>query len=85
VSLKSTLKDKLEIGLKPDAPYRQENLPDEQKDDPSCQEGAKPDDAPSTERARDACDAGDGSRAKPPRKERPQATPDRSDERDPND
>lgn len=85
MSLKSTLKDKLEIGLKPDAPYRQENLPDEQKDDPNCQDGAKPDDAPSTERARDACDAGTEGPAKPHQKGRPRATPDGSEARDPND
>lgn len=29
----SVMKDKLEIGLKPDAPYRHENLPDFQQDE----------------------------------------------------
>jgi hypothetical protein len=28
-----TIRDKLEIGLKPDAPYRPDNLPDFQKDE----------------------------------------------------
>ncbi len=51
-----SLKDKLEIGLKPDAPYRQDNLPDSQKDDPACQEGATPGVAPAAGAARDACD-----------------------------
>ena len=51
-----SLKDKLEIGLKPDAPYRPDNLPDSQKDDPACQQGAEPGDAPAEKAARDACD-----------------------------
>ena len=51
-----SLKDKLEIGLKPDAPYRQDNLPESQKDDPACQQGAAPGDGPAEEAARDACD-----------------------------
>lgn len=53
-----SLKDKLEIGLKPDAPYRKDNLPDIQKDDPACEAGAAPDDAPDTENAREVCDTG---------------------------
>jgi hypothetical protein len=51
-----SLKDKLEVGLRPDAPYRKDNLPEFQQDDPACAEGARPDDAPSTERARADCD-----------------------------
>jgi hypothetical protein len=50
-----TLKDKLEIGLKPDAPFRKDNLPDFQKDDPACDLGATPGETPSVERARKAC------------------------------
>jgi hypothetical protein len=53
-----SFKDKLEIGLKPDAPYREDNLPDIQKDDPACQDGAAPDNAPETEDARAVCDTG---------------------------
>jgi len=51
-----SLKDKLEIGLKPDAPYREDNLPDFQKDDPSCETGAEPGESPRLRRARDVCD-----------------------------
>ena len=50
-----SLKDKLEIGLKPDAPFRKENLPDFQQDDPACEEAATPGDTPSVERARKDC------------------------------
>ena len=50
-----SLKDKLEIGLKPDAPFRKDNLPDFQKDDPACDVGATPSDTPSVERARKDC------------------------------
>ena len=50
-----SLKDKLEIGLKPDAPFRKENLPDFQKDDPACEDAATPGHAPSVERARKDC------------------------------
>jgi hypothetical protein len=49
-----SLKDKLEIGLKPDAPFRKDNLPDFQKDDPACDVAATPGERPS-ERARQAC------------------------------
>jgi hypothetical protein len=31
-----SLKDKLEVGLKPDAPFRPDNLPDFQQDDKAC-------------------------------------------------
>jgi hypothetical protein len=50
-----SLRDKLEIGLKPDAPFRKDNLPDFQQDDPACDAGASPDDTPSVERARKEC------------------------------
>jgi hypothetical protein len=50
-----SLKDKLEIGLKPDAPFRKDNLPDFQQDDPACEEAAAPHDTPSVERARKDC------------------------------
>jgi hypothetical protein len=50
-----SLKDKLEIGLKPDAPYRKDNLPDFQQDDPACEAAATPADTPSVERARKEC------------------------------
>ena len=49
-----SLKDKLEIGLKPDAPFRKDNLPDFQKDDPACEVAATPGETPSVERARKA-------------------------------
>jgi hypothetical protein len=57
-----SLKDKLEIGLKPDAPFRKSNLPDFQQDDPVCDVAATPGDTPSVERARKDC-------AMPPEKE----------------
>jgi hypothetical protein len=50
-----SLKDKLEIGLKPDAPFRKDNLPEFQKDDPACDVAATPTDTPSVERARKDC------------------------------
>jgi len=50
-----SLKDKLEIGLKPDAPFRKDNLPEFQKDDPACDVAATPSDTPSVERARKDC------------------------------
>lgn len=52
-----SLKDKLEIGLKPDAPYRQDNLPEFQQDDPDCVNAAEPGDGPRQKEARDACDS----------------------------
>jgi hypothetical protein len=58
-----SLKDKLEIGLKPDAPYRPDNLPDFQANDPACREGATPGESTPVEQAREECD--DGS---PPRR-----------------
>jgi hypothetical protein len=51
-----SLKDKLEVGLKPDAPYRPDNLPRFQQDDPACQDAGTPGESPRVERARDACD-----------------------------
>lgn len=51
-----SLKDKLEIGLKPDAPYREDNLPESQKADPACRQGAAPGNAPREQAARKACD-----------------------------
>ena len=55
-----SLKDKLEIGLKPDAPYRPDNLPDFQQDDPACQDGSQPGDSARLRHDRDQCDdAGD--------------------------
>ena len=50
-----SLKDKLEIGLKPDAPFRKDNLPEFQQDDPACDVAATPGDTPSVERARKEC------------------------------
>ena len=50
-----SLKDKLEIGLKPDAPFRKANLPDFQQDDPDCEAAATPGDTPAVERARKEC------------------------------
>ena len=52
-----SLRDKLEIGLKPDAPFRPDNLPDFQKDDPACKVAATPGDTPELRRARAACEA----------------------------
>jgi hypothetical protein len=50
-----SLKDKLEIGLKPDAPYRPDNLPDIQRDDPLCEVAGTPGDSAKVKRAREAC------------------------------
>ena len=50
-----SFKDKLEIGLKPDAPYRDENLPDIQKDDPDCRDSAEEGSAPQLEAKRERC------------------------------
>ena len=51
-----SLKDKLEIGLKPDAPYRPDNLPEHQQDDPDCVEGSEPGEGPRQREARERCD-----------------------------
>jgi hypothetical protein len=50
-----SMKDKLEIGLKPDAPYRPDNLPEFQQTDADCQQAAEPGDGPAQQAARDAC------------------------------
>ena len=50
-----SLKDKLEIGLKPDAPYRPDNLPEFQRDDPACQVAAIPGDSSPLREARREC------------------------------
>ena len=65
------LKDKLEIGLKPDAPYRPDNLPDFQQDDPSCREAGEPGESRRLRDARDECDE---PVTKPRRSNRPVAT-----------
>jgi hypothetical protein len=51
-----SLKDKLEIGLKPDAPYRADNLPEFQQDDPNCRDGSAPGHSAAVEAAREDCD-----------------------------
>ena len=50
-----SIKDKLEIGLKPDAPYRPDNLPEFQQHDPACEEAAEPGTDPEREAAREDC------------------------------
>ena len=50
-----SLKDKLEIGLKPDAPFRPDNLPDFQRDDEACRVAGQPGDSPGLRRARAEC------------------------------
>jgi hypothetical protein len=62
-----SLKDKLEIGLKPDAPFRPDNLPDFQRDDPACKEAATPGDAHAVERAREECETPPEKPRKPAR------------------
>jgi hypothetical protein len=54
-----SVKDKLEIGLKPDAPYRPDNLPEHQKDDPDCEKAGEPGDSAAHERAREECAEGE--------------------------
>jgi hypothetical protein len=51
-----SFKDKMEVGLKPDAPYRPDNLPEIQQGDPDCQEAGEPGDSPRLRDAREACD-----------------------------
>ena len=53
------MKDKLEIGLKPDAPYRRDNLPEHQKDDPDCARGGESGESDEQQRAREDCAEGD--------------------------
>ena len=50
-----SLKDKLEIGLKPDAPFRKDNLPGFQQDNPACDVAATPGDTPALRPARKEC------------------------------
>ncbi len=50
-----SLKDKLEIGLKPDAPYRRDNLPEFQQNEPACEIAATPGDEAEIRRARAEC------------------------------
>jgi len=50
-----SLKDKLEIGLKPDAPYRPDNLPETQQGDPDCARAAEPGDGEEQQQAREDC------------------------------
>lgn len=66
-----SLKDKLEIGLKPDAPYRPDNLPEFQQDDPNCQEGSRPGHSGAVDEAREDCD----EPISPRRAARPKAVP----------
>ena len=66
-----SIKDKLELGLKPDAAFRSDNLPDFQKDDPSCQVAGEPGESLRVEQARDECAAPiPGRRAKSTRRKR---------------
>jgi hypothetical protein len=51
-----SLKDKLEIGLKPDAPYRKDNLPEFQQDEPACDVAATPGDSAALRTARTECE-----------------------------
>ena len=51
-----SFKDKMEVGLKPDAPYRPDNLPEIQQGDPDCQEAGEPGDSPRLREAREACE-----------------------------
>jgi hypothetical protein len=50
-----SVKDKLEIGLKPGAAYRRDNLPDFQKDDPDCRKAAEPGESLEIEKVREKC------------------------------
>lgn len=50
-----SFKDKLELGLKPDAAYRSDNLPDFQKDDPNCRVAGEPGESVRVQRAREEC------------------------------
>jgi hypothetical protein len=61
-----SLKDKLEIGLKPDAPFRKDNLPEFQQDKPSCEVAATPGDSKALRQARAACEAPVASRRNRP-------------------
>ena len=50
-----SLKDKLEVGLKPDAPFRPDNLPEFQQDDEACRVAATPGESPELKKARAEC------------------------------
>lgn len=50
-----SLKDKLEIGLKPDAPYRPDNLPEFQENHPACEDASTPGTSAGVEKAREDC------------------------------
>ncbi len=65
-----SVKDKLEIGLKPDAPYREDNLPEHQKSDPACQEAGTEGDSPEQQRAREECADEEDTRAREMRRRR---------------
>lgn len=45
-----SLKDKLEIGAKPEAPFRPDNLPDFQRDDEACRVAGQSGDSPELRR-----------------------------------
>jgi hypothetical protein len=68
-----SVRDKLEIGLKPDAPYRRDNLPEHQKDDPDCQKAAEEGESAAQEDAREDCAEGNprSERADKPQQEKP--------------
>ncbi|MEO7191323.1 MAG: hypothetical protein ABI051_09725 [Vicinamibacterales bacterium] len=55
-----SIKDKLEIGLKPDAPYRKDNLPEAQQSDAACQDAEQPGEGDAVNRARNSCDEPEG-------------------------
>lgn len=57
-----SLKDKLELGLKPDAAYRPDNLPEHQQDDPACAIAGQPGESATEDSARDACDETSGAK-----------------------
>ncbi len=50
-----SFKDKMEVGLKPDAPYRSENLPDFQQGDPSSEVAAESGEGTTQDQAREDC------------------------------
>ena len=50
-----SIKDKLELGLKPDAAFRSDNLPEFQKDDPNCQVAGEQGESRRVRRAREQC------------------------------
>ncbi len=60
-----SLKDKLEIGLKPDAPYRKDNLPEFQQAEPACDIASTPGDSAEVLRARTECAEAPKKKARP--------------------